>query len=373
MNSKWGISLMQSAALPRAPAYGVITLIRSGVETDYDLHLSPDSGDFVHIAFEEKNHLTVYQGDDEKRGRAIGTLTITDLGDVVIRVAENGVPVWIADCLIVDSHVLRSGQKMSFNTRSDSHVVFFKTFDTIQQWSCDIATNQYKKRKAQADHDNSLTCSVCMEDFFSPHSLDVCGHVFCQSCISVWLSENSSSCPLCRRVPLADSTVCEAITPHRAFDMSVKAKWNNTDEHDDRAVERKVVERSRAMVASGKYHLPLASAEPRRGGRVTSAFLSRERRRRCVSHSPGSTLSWTLTRSKENLVCDFCQQTVLKGTAVLQRVSESPETRKLKTSYHLTQKCMREFARDSVACISDETTSECAEQMVKNAKKKYAS
>lgn len=55
--------------MPRAPAYGVITLIRSGVETDYDLHLSPDSGDFVHIAFEEKNHLTVYQGNDEKRGR----------------------------------------------------------------------------------------------------------------------------------------------------------------------------------------------------------------------------------------------------------------------------------------------------------------
>ncbi|XP_070781364.1 E3 ubiquitin-protein ligase RNF180 [Enoplosus armatus] len=45
-----------------------------------------------------------------------------------------------------------------------------------------------------------LTCAVCLDVYFSPHSCQPCGHVFCEPCLRT-IAKNrptSSPCPLCR-------------------------------------------------------------------------------------------------------------------------------------------------------------------------------
>ncbi|KAF7655353.1 hypothetical protein LDENG_00057400 [Lucifuga dentata] len=47
-----------------------------------------------------------------------------------------------------------------------------------------------------------FTCAVCLDVYFSPHSCQPCGHVFCEPCLRT-LAKNrptSTPCPLCRTV-----------------------------------------------------------------------------------------------------------------------------------------------------------------------------
>ncbi|XP_075993076.1 E3 ubiquitin-protein ligase RNF180 [Genypterus blacodes] len=45
-----------------------------------------------------------------------------------------------------------------------------------------------------------FTCAVCLDVFFSPHSCQPCGHVFCEPCLRTLAVSrpNSTPCPLCR-------------------------------------------------------------------------------------------------------------------------------------------------------------------------------
>lgn len=53
---------------------------------------------------------------------------------------------------------------------------------------------------------NNHTCAICLEDFLPGESLIIlpCKHSFHSNCITPWLTERSSTCPLCKRVLLND-------------------------------------------------------------------------------------------------------------------------------------------------------------------------
>ncbi|XP_059486661.1 RING finger and transmembrane domain-containing protein 2-like [Neocloeon triangulifer] len=40
-------------------------------------------------------------------------------------------------------------------------------------------------------------CTICHDEFSEPVALQVCGHVFCESCLTTWC-DREQSCPLCR-------------------------------------------------------------------------------------------------------------------------------------------------------------------------------
>ncbi|CAB3370475.1 Hypothetical predicted protein [Cloeon dipterum] len=40
-------------------------------------------------------------------------------------------------------------------------------------------------------------CTICHDEFSDPVALQVCGHVFCESCLTTWC-DREQSCPLCR-------------------------------------------------------------------------------------------------------------------------------------------------------------------------------
>lgn len=46
------------------------------------------------------------------------------------------------------------------------------------------------------------TCCICLEDYSNNKAVKrfPCGHLFCSGCIDVWLENNNSSCPKCRKV-----------------------------------------------------------------------------------------------------------------------------------------------------------------------------
>ncbi|CAF2099206.1 unnamed protein product [Rotaria magnacalcarata] len=51
----------------------------------------------------------------------------------------------------------------------------------------------------EAAVDAELKCSICTRPFQVAASLQSCGHVFCQTCITTWISQQNS-CPMCRRI-----------------------------------------------------------------------------------------------------------------------------------------------------------------------------
>jgi len=48
-----------------------------------------------------------------------------------------------------------------------------------------------------SDESSTCTCPICIEDPVQPINL-TCGHIYCQSCISSWVSIGRNSCPMCR-------------------------------------------------------------------------------------------------------------------------------------------------------------------------------
>ncbi|RSH86994.1 hypothetical protein EHS25_003482 [Saitozyma podzolica] len=59
--------------------------------------------------------------------------------------------------------------------------------------------------------EEELTCGMCSGVFIEPVALDICGHVFCGSCITLWLKnrygqELPLSCPQCRISPIGSAS-----------------------------------------------------------------------------------------------------------------------------------------------------------------------
>jgi hypothetical protein len=42
-------------------------------------------------------------------------------------------------------------------------------------------------------------CSICLGPLISPYKIKPCSHIFCFSCIKIWM-ETSKKCPLCRGI-----------------------------------------------------------------------------------------------------------------------------------------------------------------------------
>jgi hypothetical protein len=60
---------------------------------------------------------------------------------------------------------------------------------------------------ALAWNDEHVSCVICNEVFVDPYSTP-CGHTFCHSCVTKWVSERSKCCPICRHtitMPLSSS------------------------------------------------------------------------------------------------------------------------------------------------------------------------
>jgi hypothetical protein len=51
--------------------------------------------------------------------------------------------------------------------------------------------------------EQELSCSICQSLFFDPVKLLDCQHIYCGSCIKIWLANPSAACPHCRVVPRA--------------------------------------------------------------------------------------------------------------------------------------------------------------------------
>ncbi|KAJ8286753.1 hypothetical protein GJAV_G00042880 [Gymnothorax javanicus] len=60
-------------------------------------------------------------------------------------------------------------------------------------------TSNEEEDMAAAEREG-LTCSVCLDLFFSPHMCQPCGHIFCEPCLRTLARNRPSStpCPLCR-------------------------------------------------------------------------------------------------------------------------------------------------------------------------------
>lgn len=54
---------------------------------------------------------------------------------------------------------------------------------------------------------DELQCAICTQPYHSPVSLH-CNHIFCQSCITTWIHQNSS-CPICRQQYGSECTLTE--------------------------------------------------------------------------------------------------------------------------------------------------------------------
>lgn len=74
---------------------------------------------------------------------------------------------------------------------------------TLEELRCDFAVPPTSELLIETE-----SCSICLEPFeFSllsevPLRLPVCGHVFCDTCISTWITKGNNTCPMCRRYVL---------------------------------------------------------------------------------------------------------------------------------------------------------------------------
>ncbi|XP_055369521.1 E3 ubiquitin-protein ligase RNF180 isoform X2 [Betta splendens] len=65
-----------------------------------------------------------------------------------------------------------------------------------------------------------VTCAVCLDIYFSPHSCHPCGHIFCEPCLRTLARSRTANtpCPLCR-------TLISHTNIHKELDQNVKAMF----------------------------------------------------------------------------------------------------------------------------------------------------
>eukprot|EP00980_Cylindrotheca_fusiformis_P017396 scaffold5395_cov126-Cylindrotheca_fusiformis.AAC.16 len=90
-------------------------------------------------------------------------------------------------CLVRSMIPIRTGSGGSYNTQITSKELAIHTFvlggkENVISECC--------------------TCCICLEDYEDDDSISevrVCGHLFHEKCLDLWVSRNNTSCPYCRQ------------------------------------------------------------------------------------------------------------------------------------------------------------------------------
>ena len=63
-----------------------------------------------------------------------------------------------------------------------------------------LEEEEFKQADGREEEDNSCSCAICLDDFEDKEKVRLlpCGHRFHESCLTPWLTERHSSCPLCK-------------------------------------------------------------------------------------------------------------------------------------------------------------------------------
>ncbi|XP_058472456.1 E3 ubiquitin-protein ligase RNF180 isoform X3 [Solea solea] len=89
-----------------------------------------------------------------------------------------------------------------------------------QQADVDSDGEEEEKEKEKEEDRENLTCTVCLDVYFRPHSCEPCGHVFCELCLRT-LAKNrhtKTTCPLCR-------TLISHTDLHTELDQAAKTSF----------------------------------------------------------------------------------------------------------------------------------------------------
>jgi hypothetical protein len=75
--------------------------------------------------------------------------------------------------------------------------------EMLDAWKAHRPVKHNKRHREAADSpvpwiDDDVCCAICTEVFVDPYLFNGCGHTFCYTCITKWLSERSKCCPICR-------------------------------------------------------------------------------------------------------------------------------------------------------------------------------
>lgn len=59
-------------------------------------------------------------------------------------------------------------------------------------------TNEQYKENINTINDKLEECPICLESSYNYDIIKKCSHKFCNKCLSNWLLNNGSTCPICR-------------------------------------------------------------------------------------------------------------------------------------------------------------------------------
>ena len=74
--------------------------------------------------------------------------------------------------------------------------------------SIELADFEHIAPRMRYTHKEACTCAICLDEYNARTRRYVrqlpCGHTFCSTCISRWVSQHSASCPTCRKNIISD-------------------------------------------------------------------------------------------------------------------------------------------------------------------------
>jgi hypothetical protein len=88
----------------------------------------------------------------------------------------------------------------------------------------------------------SPECLICLDNIHDATSLDCCGHIFCYECIYRWLSDISSTCPLCKKDAKSIS--------HWAHKNSFN--FPNNEDNSEEEISKESIETGISMLRRGR-------------------------------------------------------------------------------------------------------------------------
>ncbi|NXU72902.1 DZIP3 ligase, partial [Oreotrochilus melanogaster] len=69
----------------------------------------------------------------------------------------------------------------------------------LQPWGNVGAVPKSKWKKMDSSDSSDETCAICCDDELNTDSCELeCGHLFHRICIRKWITQQSSTCPVCR-------------------------------------------------------------------------------------------------------------------------------------------------------------------------------
>lgn len=72
----------------------------------------------------------------------------------------------------------------------------FNTMVADMLGNVEVGVTNINKVSTKIEHPSQMDCSICLETVKEPRKL-ICGHIYCDHCISTWLSKHQT-CPSCR-------------------------------------------------------------------------------------------------------------------------------------------------------------------------------